>query len=77
MGKAFAYLIAAHVQVIGIVFMAWWLGTWLNVNHPIGFNWLYITIPFGILAMVHSFYLIIRSLIWQKRAAESQGVKRG
>ena len=76
LAKAFAYLIAAHVQAIGMVFMAWWLGTWLNSRYPIGFNWLFITIPFGVLAMAHNFYLIIRSLIWQKKAAESRDAKR-
>jgi hypothetical protein len=72
LGKAFAYLIAAHVQAVGMVVFAWWLGIWLNEKAGGGFNWLIVTIPLGVAAMAHSFYLIIRNLIWQKKAAEEK-----
>jgi len=69
--KAFSYLIAAHVQAVGIIFASWWIAKELDSSYPIGFPWLSITIPFGIIVVVHTFYLILRSLFWQKKAAES------
>jgi hypothetical protein len=76
LGKAFAYLIAAHVQAISIVMMAWWLGTKMNIWYPIGFNWLFVSIPCGILGMAQTFYLIIRNLMWQKKVAEAQNAAK-
>ncbi len=75
MAKAFAYLIAAHVQAMGLVVFAWWLGKFLNQRYPQDFNWLVWTIPVGVLAMGQTFYLIIRNLLWQKKAAEKRDVK--
>jgi MFS family permease len=61
--KAFAYLIAAHVNSIGLILGSYWLGGWLNKNWPVSFSWLLITIPLGVLAIGHSFYLIVKTLI--------------
>jgi len=60
MGRAFTYLMALQVQAIGLILLAWWGGDWLNKNHPISFNWYILTFTFGIIAVAHTFYVVVR-----------------
>lgn len=58
--KAFTYLIAAQLQAIGLIIAAWWIGDWLNEQHPLPFNWYAITFPVAVLAVAQTFYMVIR-----------------
>ena len=61
--KALSYLISAQFQALGLIFAAWWVGDWLNSNHPRDFSWYVVTFPVGILAIGQSFFLIIRQVM--------------
>lgn len=60
LGQGFSLLIAAQFQALGLVFVAWWGGNWLNQNHPIGVTWYAITFPVAVIGIAHSFYVVIR-----------------
>jgi len=60
LSKAFSYLIAAHVQAMGLFFVAWAGGDWLNENHPQSFNWFLLTFLVAMLGVAQTFYVIIR-----------------
>ncbi|MEZ4742865.1 MAG: hypothetical protein R3B45_10535 [Bdellovibrionota bacterium] len=75
--KAFSYLIAAQVQAVGIILFSLWAAKKLDELYPMRFTWLIVIIPIGILAVIHTFYLILRSLFWQKKAQSSSDEERG
>ncbi len=75
LSKAFAYLIAAHVNAIGIIIGSYLLGDWLNQHKPVSFSWFLITVPFGVLAVGHSFYMVIKSLMIQQKREQKNGKK--
>lgn len=61
LGKAFTYLIAAQVQAVTFILMAYWVGDWLNKNHPASFNWYIVTFVVGVLGIAQTFYVVIRA----------------
>lgn len=65
LGKAFTYLIAAQVQAVTFILMAYWVGDWLNKNHPIDFNWYILTFVVGVLGIAQTFYVVIRAAMSQ------------
>ena len=65
LGRAFSYLIAAQVQAVSLIFLAYWAGDWLNKNHPIGFNWYVVTFTIGVLGVAQTFYVVIRAAMIQ------------
>ena len=72
--RAFTYLIAAQVQAIGFIFLAYWVGDWANKNHPANFNWYWVTGIVGGLCTVQTFYIVIKAAI-DRRQAEGEGDK--
>lgn len=75
LGKAFTFLIAAQLQAIGIIMAAWWIGEWLNENHPLSFNWYAITFPIGVLAVAQTFYMVIRHAYRVSKGTAGAGPK--
>jgi len=65
--RAFSYLIAAQFQAVGLIFAAWWVGDWLNLNHPIQISWYAVTFPIGVLGVAQTFYTIIRHVFRRER----------
>jgi hypothetical protein len=61
LARGFSYLIAAQVQAIMLVLMAWKVGEWANEKHPIGVNWYLITFTVAVLAVAQTFYVVIRA----------------
>jgi uncharacterized membrane protein len=61
LGKAFTYLIAAQVQAVTLILMAYWVGDWLNKNHPMSFNWYVVTFVVGVFGIAQTFYVVIRA----------------
>ena len=37
LARAFTYVIAAQVQAIGLIFVAWWFGDALDLRYPKSF----------------------------------------
>ncbi len=65
LGKAFTYLIAAQVQAVTLILMAYWVGDWLNKNHPASFNWYVVTFLIGVIGIAQTFYVVIRAAMTQ------------
>ncbi len=61
--KAFSYLISAQVQAVTLILMAFWVGDWLNDNYQKDFNWYVVTFPISILAIVQTFYMVIKAAL--------------
>lgn len=61
--RALSYLIAAQIQAITLIIAAWLGGDWLNQHYPRGFNWYVVTFTVGMLAVVQSFYVIVRQAL--------------
>ncbi len=61
LSRAFAYLIAAHVQAIGLIFIAIWIGGFLNDEYPINVNWMVITSLVAVVAIAQNFYVLVRA----------------
>lgn len=70
--RALSYLIAAQVQAITLIIGAWLIGDWLNDNYPRGFNWYVVTFTVGMLAVIQSFYVIIRQAIRTDKEGSSE-----
>lgn len=54
-------LVAGQVQALGLLYIAWKGGVWLNSNYPQSFNWQTVTFLVGIAAVFHTFYVIIKA----------------
>jgi hypothetical protein len=65
LGKAFTYLIAAQVQAVTLILMGYWVGDWLNKNHPVSFNWYIVTFTIAVLGIAQTFYVVIRAAMTQ------------
>ena len=63
LGKAFTYLIAAQVQAVTFILMGYWVGEWLNKNHPANFNWYIVTFSVAVLGVAQTFYVVIRAAL--------------
>lgn len=70
MARALSYLIAAQLQAVSLIMLAWWGGNWLNVNHPLSFSWFAITFPVAVLGTIQTFYVVIRHALRQNKKTE-------
>jgi hypothetical protein len=70
LSRAFSFLIAAQIQAMAILGAAWWIGSYLNENHPISFNWYAITFPVGVIAVAQMFYVVVRAALMQEKTSE-------
>ncbi len=68
--KAFSYLIAAQVQSVGLILMAWWVGDWANRTHPMSFSWYMVTFPVAVIGVAQTFYVVIRHAFDKDRLAD-------
>ena len=75
--RAFSYLIAAQFQALGLIFVAWWGGNWLNEHHPLSFTWYAITFPIVTIAVAQTFYVVIRQALTQAKSEENAAAKKG
>jgi hypothetical protein len=66
--KGFSYVIAAHVQSVGLIMLSIWGGRELDVYYPLNFTWLYIMVPVAVFGVFQTFYLILRSLFLQEKS---------
>lgn len=80
LSKGISYLIAAQFQAIGLLLISWWAGEWLNEKYPKDFSWYVVTIPIGVVGMLHSFYVVIRyTMMMDKKnskKSEEEGEKK-
>jgi hypothetical protein len=76
LARGFSYLIAAQVQAITFILMAWYVGQWANREHPIGVNWYVITFPVAILAVAQTFYVVIRAALRQGASESTDSGKK-
>jgi hypothetical protein len=74
-GKALSYLIAAHIQSVGLVLLAWWVGEWLNDHHNVGFNWYVVTFTVALLGIIQTFYVIVRAAWREDKRGERREQK--
>ena len=72
-GKAFTYLMAAQVQAVGLIFLGYWAGTWLNENHPRDFNWFIVTFTIAVLGVAQTFYVVVKAALIQGGSKKSEG----
>jgi hypothetical protein len=61
LARAFTYVIAAQIQVVGFIFLAYWVGDWLNKSHPASFSWYWVTGVIGGLCSIQTFYVVIKA----------------
>lgn len=72
--RAFSFVIAAQFQAMAILGAAWWVGNYLNANHPISFNWYAVTFPVGVLAVAQTFYVIVKSAMLQDKKTSPSAI---
>ena len=77
MARALTYLIAANIQALGLVFVGWWLGEELNKSYPKSFSWFSVTIPVSMLAVFHTYYLVIRQTIKLDKQGRAERERAG
>ncbi len=58
--RALAYLLAANVEAVVLLFAASYVADWLESHYPQGFDWLPVTIGFAVVGIVHSWYRVLR-----------------
>lgn len=73
LAKAFSYLIAAQVQAVGLILLAFWGGDWLNKNHPIGFNWYVVTFTVAVVAVAQTFYVVVKAAMSESKSDSPKG----
>ena len=67
MTKAFGYIIAANFEAVALLVGAWLVGDWLNENVAQNFSWMPITFGAAIVVLVHSWYVIFKTLMRMDR----------
>lgn len=75
MAKALTTLIAINMQVAGLIVAAFWGRDYLARHYPLGFSWDNIIVPLLIVAIVHSYYVMIRYLMAVNRRLGDKGNK--
>lgn len=53
-----------------LIIGAWLLGSWLNENHPVSFNWFVVTFLVSFVVILHSFYVVFMTLTRVEAAQE-------
>lgn len=76
LARGLSYLIAAQFQSLGLLGAAWWIGDWLNHNHPARISWFALTFPVGVLAVAHTFYMVVRHAFAEAKRAEDRAAER-
>lgn len=65
--KIMSYLLAANAEAVVLIMIGYWLGNWLNEQHPIGVSWFVVTFSIAIAGVGFSFYKVVRALIQMDR----------
>lgn len=56
--RLLGYIMAANFEVIGVLLLSWWLGSWLNEKYSSTINWLSVTYFCGLVIIVISWVRI-------------------
>ncbi len=63
MTRALTTLVVINMQVAGLIIAAFWGRDYLSLNYPLGFSWDIIIVPLLLIAIGHSYYIMIRYLL--------------
>ena len=69
--RVLAYLLAANVEAVALLFGASYAADWLDEHYPKEFQWITVTIVLAMLGIVHAWYRFIKMV----RKAEMQQSK--
>ncbi len=67
---------AVNMETVILMLAGWWVGGWLNTNYPKDFTWIVVTFPIAAVLVVHSWYVLFRSLMRPKNL-ENETAKDG
>lgn len=65
--KAFAYFLAANTQAVAFILAAYFFVPILEEHYPQSFSWGYIIWPLCIVAVSHTYYVVMRRLLQIER----------
>lgn len=63
MTKAFGYLLAANFEAVALMIAAWFGADYLNTVLPQSFSWVPVTFTIAGLVIMHSWYVIFKTLL--------------
>jgi putative effector of murein hydrolase len=72
LSKAMTTLIAINMQVAGLIVAAFWARDYLSQHYPQSFSWDLVVVPLLIVAILHSYYLMIRYLMALNRRMDKK-----
>lgn len=58
--RVLAYLLAANVEAVALLFGASFAADWLDSSYPQDFGWINVTIALAMVGIVHAWYRFIR-----------------
>ncbi len=77
MARGLSYLVGASFEAVALVIGAAIAGKWLDINHPQSFRWIAITMPFCLLVIAHTFYVVLRAVIRMEKSEEPKDGEGG
>lgn len=69
--QKFGMVMGASTETVAFMFAAKWGSDWLNEHYPKEFNWLAVTSLLALILIMHSWYLMFRSLIRSERRSSA------
>ena len=72
MTRGLSYLMGASFEAVALVIGAALAGKWLDTNYPQGFRWISITMPFCLLVIAHTFYVVLRAVVRLEKSGDDQ-----
>ncbi|RYZ59817.1 MAG: hypothetical protein EOP07_02835 [Proteobacteria bacterium] len=67
----FGLVMAANFEAVAAMVAAYWSAKYLNEHYPKGFDWANLTYVLGLLLIARSWYVVLRTLIRDQKAAET------
>lgn len=74
--KALSTLIAAHMQAVGLVMAAYYVGDWLNASYPRDFSWYIVTFTVAVIAIAQTFYVVVRYAMRESKKLDARAGKK-
>lgn len=72
MARGLSYLMGASFEAVALVIGAAIGGKWLDGNYPQDFRWINITMPFSLLLIAHTFYVVLRAVIRMEKSEDGE-----
>ena len=74
--QVLAYLMAVNMETVVLMLAGWWAAGWLNEHFHKDFNWMVVTFPIAALLVLHSWFVLFRTVLNTKSELPDDSMRK-